>query len=138
ANRGWSSDVCSSDLERDGQSEPGGEQFAETIAHPDPGAQAPVHEEYVHHEDRHEPGEPELLTEGGEDEVGVGVGNEEGIPVTQAGSEQPAGGEPEQPVDELVGAAGGTGVSVLAHRVEPDIEPRGDVAEAVDGDEHPD
>src|SRR5699024_11472172 len=44
----------------------------------------------------------------------------------------------DNPVEQMEGAAGGTGGSVLPPRVEPDIDPRGDVAEAVDGDEHPD
>ena len=62
--------------------------------------------------------QPELLADGGEDEVGRHRGDALRVPWRQAGAGQAAGGEGEHGLDDLVAGAVGD-----RPRVEPDVDP---------------
>src|SRR5690606_4222999 len=70
------------------------------------------------------PGQPELLADGGEDEVGLGIGDEVGTSQAGPRPRQAAGAESEQPLSDLV-----AGVGVVGERVEPRLHPALDVVE---------
>ena len=89
-------------LERDEERQPGREQLAERVAHRQRRAEPACHEQHVQHEDRAHAEQPDLLAEGGDDEVGVRQRNEFRVPAAEAGAEDAAGAEPEQRLPQLV------------------------------------
>ena len=116
------------------QSEDGGqargEQTREVVPRPHGDAQAAVDEDEVEQDDARGARQPQLLADGREDEVGR-QGRDDGVAVVehqvalaQAAAEQPAGGEREQRLGDLVPLAG----HVLPW-IEPDVHPDAHVGE---------
>lgn len=93
------------DLEGDDRGEAGGQKAPEGIAQGEAGAEAALHQQGVEQEDRGEAGEAQFLARRGQDEVRLGgEADQDGVAEAEAGAEQPAGGEREEGLGELVGA----------------------------------
>ena len=112
---------------------PGGQQLAEGVAYPDRGAQAALHDDAVDDEQRHEAGEAELLTDRGDDEVGVRKGHDVGSTLTETLAEDAAGAHAVEALHQLVAAA--DRVVVVRHRVQPDVYTLPDMSEQGPGHE---
>ena len=107
------------DLQGDGEGQADGQQLAEAVAQVRRRAQAALNEDEVEHEQRQHPHQPQLLAEGGDDEVGVREGHEVGVPLAPPGSQQPARGHAEQPRHQLLGTAVLGAVDGGVHGVQP-------------------
>ena len=92
-------------LQRDDEGEADAEQLAEVVLAGEADAEAAGHEQQVEREDREDAGEPELFAEARDDVVALGTGVMSGRPWPEPGADEPAVGETEQALHELVAAA---------------------------------
>ena len=93
-------------LEREHAGQADRDQLAEAVAADQGGAQGALDEQAVHQDDGDDAGEAELLADGGDDEVGLGVRDPLGAAVAEAAADQAAPAHAEHRLDDLAAAAG--------------------------------
>ena len=91
------------DLQGEDDREAGGHQLAEVVAADQGGAQAALHEDAVEQDDRHHAGQPELLAQRGQDEVGPGERGDLRLALAEPAADEPAPAHAVEALDELVG-----------------------------------
>ncbi|EME37602.1 hypothetical protein C884_01653 [Kocuria palustris PEL] len=115
----------------------GCEQLAERVRGAQRGPVAARGQQEEQDEDRGHADEPELLAEGRDDHVRIGIGDQIGSALAPALAEQPAGGQAEQALHDLARAADGGVVDLRIEGVDPGVETGRDVAEGLRGHEAP-
>ena len=121
-------------LQGDHKGETDAEQLAEVVIAGEADAEAAGDEEQVQREDRENPGQAEFLAEAGDDVVTLRDRSDLRTALSEAGADEPALGEAEEALDQLVAASVGA-VDIRVERVQPVLEPAVDVFEGLARDE---
>ena len=116
-------------LQRQREGQPGGEQLAEAVSHPQGGAHAALDEQDVEHQEPEEAEEPDLLAEAGDDEVRLREVRQVRSAAAEARSEEPTVGHAHEATGELVRDRQRRG----GERVEPQHDALLHVAEEQEG-----
>ena len=123
------------DLDREDAGETGGHELAEAVPADQGRAQRALDDEAVEQDDRDDGGQAELLADGGDDEVGVGVGDAVRAAVAEAAADEATPAHAEHRLDGLEAQV--AALVVVVERLEPDVHADRDVAEELVGQEGP-